>query len=215
MKPVVFVSHSGKDAEPSPVDSTDREASERGRRLDYARLVRTEIVTALRQLTDELGAQQLDVWLDKDSLLAGDDWPTELDEILWTCDGAVVLLDSVSVESDWVYKEAMRLSDRKARCPDMLLVPVYLWDFRPEQIETGRWKLIGIDRRQGVRLDRDGGSAADARELAKLVVQRFRGLSRPDDETPVGRWVADVAALLGIRTDTPCAIGSEHARARS
>jgi hypothetical protein len=180
----------------APVDAGDEQALERRRRLEYTRLVRSEIVDALQEIKDEAGEPRLDVWLDQMTIAGDDDWTARLHWVLGSCDGAVVLLDTVSAESEWVRKEATILTWRQSMASDVLVVPVYLGDFEASLVEQGPWRPIGIRRLQGVRLATDTGSTADAKQLAKLVAERFRGLQRDDADTPMGQWVADLGGLI-------------------
>jgi hypothetical protein len=92
----IFVSHSCK---PRQIPGDER--------LQYARTVLELIDSALKA--------DFVTWIDRDRLLPGDPWSSEIHFGLNTCVGAVILLDPVVLEeSDWVLAEATVLAHRYA-----------------------------------------------------------------------------------------------------
>ena len=195
MKPLIFISHAGKDAEQAEVDPDNDQAVERRRMLEYARLARTNIVSILEQSNDaEAG---FEVWLDQDRIIGGDSWSAELDHALHACHGAVILLDAIALESDWVREEATILLDRASRHERLLVVPVFLGALSVEDvIAHGSPSAIKISKTQAIDLPSEDMTADNASRLAALVAERFVGLSREDDDTPRGRWVRDISILV-------------------
>jgi TIR domain-containing protein len=196
MKPLIFISHSAKDREVAIVDANDADAVQRRRRLEYARLVRGKIVDKLRAMTDAQGEGRFNVWLDQEILAGGDVWPARLHGALGECDAAVILLDAVSAASDWVRKEATIVTFRASTGAPVLVVPVFLGDVSRSVLDTGSWRSIDLQRHQALWIDDDPMTKASAEQLATLVAERFVALTRVDDDTPMGRWVADVGALI-------------------
>jgi hypothetical protein len=195
VRPLIFISHSAKDREIGPVDPADASAVERRKVLEYTRLVRSEIVDALMAMTDAEGDRRFDVWLDQDTLAGGDDWTAKLHHALGRCDGAVILLDRHSVESEWVRKEATILSWRQSLTSNVLVVPVVVEPLHEQPLDAGAWRAMGIRRLQDVPPAADLTDAG-ARDQALAVAQRFATLRRDDAETPMGRWVAEVGGLI-------------------
>jgi hypothetical protein len=200
MRPLVFISHSAKDREVADVDEADPVAVARRATLEYTRLVRAEIVTRLRALRyDEDDAQpRLDVWLDQETLAGGDTWADKVHDALHRCDGAVILLDPVSIQSDWVLHEMRVMRYRERYSPDSLLVvPVFLGAFDPALLR-GNWSPIRPADLQATRLPSEELTPENAVRLAKLVVERFREkrLVRANDDSPRGQWVQSVGNLV-------------------
>jgi hypothetical protein len=175
----IFISHSSKVATPGEDP-----------RLTFARDVRDRIHAKLKTH----GHTPL---LDTVSLEAGVDWRARLHRWLAECDGAVILFDSLSVTSDWLRKEATVLSWRRTLSSGLVLVPVFLGDFRTKDLKEAGFGSLDVDRWQAVRLASGGTTPADAEELADLVVGAFGEPAAQHDAGPMGAWVEDVASLLG------------------
>lgn len=196
MRPLIFISHSAKDSEVATPDPDNQAAVERQRRLEYARLVRSEIVAALNAITDADGQPRFDVWLDQNALAGGDNWTAKLHEVLGTCHGAVLLLDEISAQSPWVRKEATILTWRLSMASAVRVVPVSLGRAAPELFTQGDWAPTALGQLQHVRLARDPMTTDSAAELAALVAKRFENLTVEDVDTPMGQWIASVGALI-------------------
>lgn len=98
-KPVIFISHSAKDA--------------------VARETLAKLYTALHQ--------EYEVLLDRKRLLPTDPWRQELHTWMGLCQGAVLLLSEDALHrSDWVRKEATVLSYRREMDDQFILVPVLI-----------------------------------------------------------------------------------------
>ena len=107
----IFISHSCKDFELAPIDENNEEKVARWKRLDFARLVRNEIVDGL----EDLGFKVL---LDRNRLNPTELWRAKLRGWLGICDGAVLLLSARSspnriVSFEWA-RRAMALPYRAA-----------------------------------------------------------------------------------------------------
>jgi|GEM_PF-3841942 len=204
----IFISHSCKDATSDQVDWGNSEEVARYKRLSYAQLVRNKIVDGLGKPKPEgLGYRIL---LDRDRLEPGDLWRAKLRSWLGICQGAVLLLSEDSVRSDWVRTEATILTYRKASCPEILLVPVYLGDLAVEELKKHGLDSLQLSEIQGVRLtagDTPGGGGkvealSDAERevhatlLAQKVIEEFRGLSALNLDTHLERWVKSLTTHL-------------------
>jgi hypothetical protein len=154
-------------------------------RLTHARFVRERICAKLR----EAGHKPL---LDVESLKPGDDWRARLHRWLGECDGAVILFDSLSVKSDWVRKEATILAWRRSLNDRLVLVPVFLGQFRAADLDEAGYGPLDVARWQGASIEES--------ELAGLPVERvaaaFDRLEPDEDDNPMRTWLQDVAALL-------------------
>src|ERR687896_778565 len=147
-------------------------------RLTHARFVRERICAKLR----EAGHKPL---LDVESLKPGDDWRARLHRWLGECDGAVILFDSLSVKSDWVRKEATILAWRRSLNDRLVLVPVFLGQFRAADLDEAGYGPLDVARWQGASIEES--------ELAGLPVERvaaaFDRLEPHDDDKPMGQWL--------------------------
>lgn len=168
----IFISHSCKVASPGEDP-----------RLTFARGVRDRI----RAKLCDAGHEPL---LDVRSLEPGVAWRASLDRWLGDCDGAIVLLDGLSVRSDWLKREATVLAWRRSLGPRPLLVSVFLGDVRPRDLPRAGFGAIDLGAWQGV------GPEPDAETLVEQAVQAFHGLTTHADDSPMGRWLEDVAALV-------------------
>lgn len=190
MKAQVFISHSCKDAEIVDAGPLDQENDPRQRRLKYAKAVRDGIVAGL--------GDRFEVLLDRTLLDPGDRWRTKLLRWLGSCHGAVVLLSEDSIRSSWVLQEATIATWRKWLKDSFRLIPVFIGDLSPDQIEKAGFGPLQIAEFQAGKLG-DGLplTLANAQQLAAQVVARFADLTPPSaDDSEMQRWVEDVAAKL-------------------
>jgi hypothetical protein len=171
----IFISHACKIAS----DGEDP-------RLTHARDIRGRICAHL----EAAGHKPL---LDVESLKPGDDWRARLHRWLGECHGAVILFDSLSVTSDWVRKEATILAWRRSLNDRLVLVPVFLGDFRAADLDEAGYGALDVARWQGASIEEA--------ELADVPVERvtaaFDQLApEQDDDNPMRVWLLAVAALL-------------------
>jgi hypothetical protein len=171
----IFISHACKIAS----DGEDP-------RLTHARDIRGRICAHL----EAAGHKPL---LDVESLKPGDDWRARLHRWLGECDGAVILFDSLSVTSDWVRKEATILAWRRSLNDRLVLVPVFLGDFRAADLDEAGYGALDVARWQGASIEEA--------ELADVPVERVaaafdRLAPEEDDDNPMRIWLEDVSSLL-------------------
>lgn len=93
--------------------------------------------------------------VDRDGLVGGDDWNRELNLWLAECHAAVILFSSRALTlSDWVKKEAAILGWRAALDPDFTLIPVTLeGESTSEDLAKGYFGALDIGRIQCVHAD--------------------------------------------------------------
>jgi hypothetical protein len=147
-KPLVFISHSAKDALAQKV---------------------------LRELHKVL-SKDFEVLLDCEELRANDDWRRELHTWMGLCNGAVILLsEDAFCHSDWVLREATILTYRREDEKDFVLIPVLLPDVTPTRLRKKTpFAPLEIGAIQAVTGDSPDEIAG--RVLAGL--ERLRGPSR-------------------------------------
>jgi hypothetical protein len=153
----LFVSHSSR-LDDVPHRHTDNDANWR----------------LLREVCDELKARYGDtirILVDKDGLIAGDDWNRELNLWLAECQAAVILVSRRAMDkSDWVAKEAAILGWRKALDPEFTLIPVTIeGESQPSDLAQAFWGSLEMGRIQCLHAERSAGKivAGIAARLAK------------------------------------------------
>jgi hypothetical protein len=185
VKPRIFISHASKDGVP---DAPEPEPGTPAARLAYARKVRGLIQARLRD--------SYEVWLDKSDIQPGEDWEAKLDDWLGTCDGAVILLDGESVNSLWVQKEATVVAWRRDSGSGVVVIPVFLGDFKAEDLDGTLLSKLNLPVSQAARSETRGMADGDAERLATQVRKSFCDLIEPLAETPMEAWIAQVRARV-------------------
>lgn len=137
----LFVSHSSR-LDDVPHKYTDDDAN-------WRLLRRT--CTGLKACYED----DVQVLVDRDGLVGGDDWNRELNLWLAECHAAVILFSSRALTlSDWVKKEAAILGWRAALDPDFTLIPVTLeGESTSEDLAKGYFGALDIGRIQCVHAD--------------------------------------------------------------
>lgn len=74
---------------------------------------------------------------DEEVLEGGDDWHDDLNDHLWECDAAVIVLSPGIKRSDWVQYEVDVLASRHGRCNDFPLVPLYVGTMSHQGLPDG------------------------------------------------------------------------------
>ena len=95
--------------------------------VSYSSADRDAVESLLSRLDDELPLRAPhDVWYDRESLKAGDDWQWEISREVEDSDAVLLLLSRASLASNWVRKEWEAAHDRQVRSGRNLLVLVNL-----------------------------------------------------------------------------------------
>jgi hypothetical protein len=186
----IFISHSAKDAkadDPRPDDPHEAAAYDR---RAHQRAVRGAIVSALEEALHE-------VLLDVISLRGGDLWRATIHRWLGSCDGAVLLLDSESVTSDWLWKEAAILTWRASLGSSVRVVPVFLEGFHSSELTQSRLGSLQLGEAQAVREQ----ARETTTELAARVVAAFGGAGAAVESPLMEEWLEDVTAAVGMAGD--------------
>lgn len=139
LKPLIFISHSAKDAK--------------------AKAVLRKLYRTLRR--------DFEVLLDRERLQGGDDWRRELHTWMGLCDGAVVILSEDALcESPWVHREATILGYRNEDEKDFVLVPVLVPPVTPERVrESKSFSPVNFGAVQAV----EGSPEKIAREVSAAL----------------------------------------------
>ena len=162
IKPLIFISHSAKDAKAKKV---------------------------LGALCATLG-RYFEVLLDSKGLRASEDWRRELHTWMGMCNGAVILLsEDAFVRSDWVLREATILGYRREDEEDFVLVPVLLPPVTPSRLRRKKnFKPLALDAIQAVASDTPD---AIARKVLAAFA-RLRGAVQKTALQQVEDAVADI-----------------------
>jgi hypothetical protein len=146
---------------------------------------------------------RIEILVDKDGLVPGDQWNHRLNLWLAECHAAIILVSKRALEkSDWVAKEAAILSWRAEIDPDFALIPVTLQgETTAGDLANGFGGSIRLDDSQCIR---DACSGADV--LAGLRRLGWEPDALPHThETPLDLLRAGIAELLADRA-TPASI---------
>lgn len=123
-KPLIFISHSAKDA--------------------TAQQVLLKLYRAL--------SKDFEVLLDKERLRANDDWRDELHSWMALCQGAVLLLSEDAVcRSPWVKREATFLGYRREDDDNFKLITVMLPGVTTEKLQQGDFAPLKLDAIQAIK----------------------------------------------------------------
>ena len=94
---------------------------------------------AARELADGLRRESIDVWLDEQALVPGQDWRSQIAEALQRSGAMVVLLTPRSVESDWVRGDVEYALTSKRF--EHRLIPVVIGDQTAPWLDKAPWVL--------------------------------------------------------------------------
>jgi hypothetical protein len=114
----------------------------------------------LNAVRDALSAD-FDVRLDRTGLQGGDDWRGKLYRWMDEAHGAVLLLTSEALKSNFVQLEASVLVWRRFRQPSFVLVPVLVGEVDVADISKGIFGEMELSRIQAVNLDDPGSTALE------------------------------------------------------
>jgi formylglycine-generating enzyme required for sulfatase activity len=98
---------------------------------------------AVRELYKKLVAQGIDVWLDEEKLLPGQDWQFEIPGALQDSDAVIVCLSSASITKEgYIQKEIKYAIDKADEKPEgtIFIIPVRLQECEvPRRLERWQW----------------------------------------------------------------------------
>lgn len=115
------------------------------------------------QAIRERYGDRVEVLVDRDGLVPGDDWNHRLNLWLAECHVAIVLFSMRAIDkSDWVAKEAAILSWRAELDQEFTLIPVMLdGESTPEDLAKDFLGVLQIDRNQCIRGAETAGDILD------------------------------------------------------
>ncbi|MDD5393699.1 MAG: toll/interleukin-1 receptor domain-containing protein [Thiothrix sp.] len=81
-----------------------------------------------KDIAKELKKYNLETWLDEENISAGQNWRSEIENAIESCDFALVLISSKAFSSEWVKKEWTSLCEEKWKRPNINIIPIKLED---------------------------------------------------------------------------------------
>ncbi len=158
-----------------------------------------QLLKATCQAIRDAYGNRVEVLVDKDGLMAGDDWNHRLNLWLAECHVAIILFSKRAIEkSGWVAKEAAILSWRAELDKDFTLIPVMLdGESTPEDLAKDFFGVLQIDQNQCVRNARNTVDILQGIK-PKLCERLSSGGAYP--LTPLERLQEGIAKLLGDAT---------------
>jgi hypothetical protein len=162
-------------------------------------VVAKELAEAIREVdTDGV----IEVLLDAEQIVDGDDWRRRIHFLLEACHAAVVLLDDPALTSKWVLAEATILSGRRSDDQAFRLIPIYL--IAQDDVTAVKRSMAEVHaslRRTSwdvVRFDELQGRRAEAPlEIAAHLLHTLKATCGLEPvRTPVERLAQPVGRLL-------------------
>ncbi|HEX7150331.1 MAG TPA: GNAT family N-acetyltransferase [Thermoanaerobaculia bacterium] len=145
------------------------------------------LARVVRMLRDN----DFDVWVDRERMKLGEQFPRQIFTEIFQCHGGVVIFSEPAAESQWVQAEATVLAARAWRDGDKF--PVTLIFVPPEKPETI------LRRKPFEALDLASMHAIknpDSDRELRLMVERFEPLKRSMEKTPVDELIDVVVRRL-------------------
>jgi len=180
----LFVSHSSR------LDDVEHKYTDRDRNWKLLK-------ATCKAIKNKYG-DKVDILVDHDGLIPGDQWNHKLNLWLAECHVAIILFSKRAIEkSDWVKKEAAILSWRAELDDKFKLIPVLLdGETKPEDLAKDFFGTLRVGDSQCVR------NASTARQI---VAGLERQLGKPENlppphSTPLDRLREGIAKLLSERT---------------
>ncbi len=131
----------------------------------------------------------LEILVDLKKLSPGDKWHAQINEWMYECDAAIILLTKDALESGWVQDEATVVAVKDRNEPDFKLIPVILNTVTPETIRChprlGHGSAAQLDDTQFVSKQADEDATI---ECIKSALEGLHPKSRPFGE--LGRVIS-------------------------
>lgn len=153
--------------------------------------------------------EAIEILVDYEGLKPSDRWEQCLDEWLYDCHAAIILLSKRAIgESNWVRKEATILSWRAAVEPGFMLFPVLLDGQTPADLDRDEYfRMLRVSSEQCVQ------EAACAQAILDGIKPRLVArISEEGSSTPFDRLVAAVETVLAkeVKESTLSDLWNKH-----
>jgi hypothetical protein len=185
---LVFVSYSARERvleELGPNDSLSRHQH----RLRYAKDLTVDLEGAL-------AAVGLSTWIDRSQVQAGEDFDPLLSLGLAECSAAIMLLNSDSLASTYMRREATVLLWRAA-VDGLVVLPVLLADIDLARLRRSDLSLTtGLDRASIFVPSARKQNAQARQQTCNEIVEALLARLQPQTSGPTSRWIADMAHFI-------------------
>jgi len=117
--------------------------------ISYAHVDRNTVQKVYRFLRDK----KIEVWLDDENLIAGQDWRTEIEKALYSSDAVIVCLSKISVAKEgFVQKEFKFALDKALEMPEgrIFLIPIRLEECEVP-LSLNRYQWVDFFNKDGRR----------------------------------------------------------------
>jgi hypothetical protein len=149
-------------------------------------------VAQVREGLYERLSKDWDVFLDRESLGAGQRWRADILDALASAQAGVVLFDKRAVtESKWVRAEALMLCFKKSRDPKFQFVPVLFEEQTLNSAAFDAYEPFELNEIQALSDD----PAHPPERVAELVAKRFDASQAPASGPRRG-WIEETMALV-------------------
>ena len=129
-------------------------------------------------------------------IYAGADWELRLNEWLAECQAAVILFSNAALNtSDWVKKEAAILTWRREVEEGFTLIPVLLDGLAQEELATGLFRTLRINKSQCIHCD------ATPAEIAARISEGLGDPRAAAPRTPFEAMEGIIARILARHAD--------------
>ena len=142
---------------------------------------------------------RVEILVDKDGLIPGEDWNHQLNLWLAECHVAIILFSERAIKkSNWVAKEAAILSWRAEIDPNFTLIPVLLdGQATPEDLQHDFAGILQIGTNQCIR---NAANAADVLAGVRAQLGNKDALATSHPQTPLEQLQGGIAKLLADNT---------------
>jgi hypothetical protein len=183
----VFISQTSRQRSPE-------ELAERGEKLGPHRYGKEYLGHLLARLPDAFAPANLDVWIDRREVSAGDVFEPVVCLALVRCSAAVFLVDRDALTSGYMQEEARLIGWRKVLEPDLVVLPVLLGDVSANDFATSP---LGQTGGLGALSVLTPTNRKHNRAAAEQTAKEIAAGVRLEPLTPrAARWVDAVAHFL-------------------
>lgn len=193
-KAEVFISYSRRAAGNRPGPGSRQRVIRHWR----SRTAAIDLIGALEKAVATAGYQ---AWRDHTSLRPGDQFARKIDSALFSCAGAVIVLDRDALEhSPWVRSESAILAWRGRITTHVRVVPVFI-GVKPEDLRNAGYEPSRLDQTLAyvidpAGLDPDSPSYKDEIDRHAGQIVAALGALEAEPEGPIKAWINRVAACL-------------------
>lgn len=128
-----------------------------------------DVAAVLEEIIDALPCADFKIMLDRTALDPGAPLKETIDDWLWNCDAAVVVVDARALDFEqnpWVFTEANRLQDRRE---SIEVIPLFVDGKSAADVKNKTWEPVGLNLPLGVEMARSETAAAAAVRVIEVL----------------------------------------------